>query len=143
MPRRELSSLQTVLFKFVFPALWVLVVGWDAKDDLTFLIIWAVGSTLILWLSVRLKRVEIESGNLYVSNYVREITIPLTDVEHVTEVGWINIQPVTIHLRRATDFGDKITFMPKARFFGLWSSHPVVDELIIEARRASGRASGA
>ena len=83
----------------------------------------------MLWMCVPLKRVRTDGRNLYISNYFHEITVPLTAVGDVTENRWINIHPVTIHFRRDTEFGRRITFMPTTRMFSSWSSHPVVEEL--------------
>jgi len=65
----------------------------------------------------------------------------VSQIERVSEVRWINIHPVTIHLRQPSEFGDKITFMPTVRFFG-WSSHPVVEELLHTARMSRIAARG-
>lgn len=93
-----------------------------------FLGVWIVGSFFIYWACARLKRVRIKDSAIYVSNYLKEIRIPFDAVADVTENRWINIHPVTIHLRSASEFGDRIIFMPKIRVFG-WQSHPVVAEL--------------
>jgi hypothetical protein len=146
MNARTLSSAQTCWMKFVFPTMWIsmfglgtlgLFLGAFRGPDNTpppegmkwgFLAAWLVGTTFIYWGCARLKRVRVEDSSIYVSNYLKEIRIPFDAVVDVTENRWINIHPVTIHLRSATDFGDRITFMPKIRIFG-WRSHPVVAEL--------------
>lgn len=153
MPK-TLSSAQTFLMKVVFPTLWITGFGlgtlslWlgvmhgkngspppDAMK-LHFLVIWIVGTAFILWTCAGLKRVRVDSKSLYVSNYLREITIPLSVIEDITENRWVNIHPVTIYFRNVTEFGQRITFMPTIRFFGLWSSHPVVAELKLLAGRS-------
>lgn len=144
---KTLSSSQTFVMKIVFPVLWISFFGlgtlsaWRGTMQMrgggrpspetkwVFLGSWIVGTTFILWSVTGLKRVCVDSKNLYVSNYRREIVIPLTMVGDVTENRWININPVTIHFRNNTEFGEKITFMPTSRFFGGWSPHPVVAEL--------------
>jgi len=93
-----------------------------------FLFFWIAGSAFLVWDAARLKFVSVDDDFLYVSNYLREIAIPLTDIYDVTENVWINTHPVTIHLKSPSEFGDKIVFMPKTRF-SLFSSHPVVKEL--------------
>lgn len=143
---KTLSSAQTFLMKFLFPPLWISGFGFgtlslwlgtmygengaQTPDGMKwlFLFSWIVGTAFSL-ACVGLKRVRVDSKSLYVSNYLREITVPLSMIEDVTEDRWWNIHPVTIHFRSATEFGQKITFMPKYRVFGLWSSHPVVAEL--------------
>jgi hypothetical protein len=144
---KQISSMQTFIFKVIFPCVWIggfglgtFVVwfgevhtrhGEQAPEDmrLPFLFAWIAGSTFILWIALRLKRVSVDSTNIYVSNYLKEISTPLTNISGVTENRWINIHPVTIHLRKPTAFGREITFMPTIRFFALWSSHPIVAEL--------------
>ena len=62
-----------------------------------------------------LKRVYLESGALRVSNYVREVVIPLAAVEHVSQPDLSSHRRITITLRVPSEFGDRIVFMP--RFF--------------------------
>lgn len=160
MPR-HLSSAQTFGMKIIFPVLWVggfglgtMAAFLNTLHDRTgapppdemkwiFLAVWILGSALIYWGCVRLKRVRMDGTSLYISNYLREAQVPLRQVIAVTENRWVNIHPVTIEFRSATDFGDRIVFMPQVRCFGLrsWSSHPVVAEIQEAVDRAMGRRS--
>ena len=80
------------------------------------------------------------SGSALVSSTFREtIRVPLRDIAEITENRWLNLHPVTLHLRRPSEFGEEIVFMPKVRPFGLWFSHPVVGELRELVARESGR----
>lgn len=108
----------------------------DADPVAKWFVLWVlvVGSAFIYWSCIRLKEVSVDDDFLYVSNYLKEISIPLSNIYDVTENVWINIHPVTIHLSSPSEFGDKIIFMPKTRFFALFSSHPVVKELKVLAR---------
>lgn len=161
MDTKPLSSAQTFIMKFVFPAIWISGFGagtlalWigamhgrsgsqpPAEMKWLFLCGWLAGSAFILWFCARLKRVRLDGAILHISNYRREIAVPLTSVDRVTENRWINIHPVTIHFRRTTEFGDAITFMPTARPFGFWSAHPVVAELeqAVFAQRVRSRSN--
>jgi hypothetical protein len=141
-----LSSAQTFWMKFVFPTIWIALFGsgtlglflgeFHGRNDAPapewmkwqFLAMWLVGALFISWGYGRLKRVRIDPAALYVSNYFREVRIPFDAIQDVTENRWINIHPVTIHLRSSTPFGNRIVFMPTIRFFS-WCSHPVVSEL--------------
>jgi hypothetical protein len=132
--------------KVVFPVIWISGFGlvslllWlgdlRGRDNLPppeqlkliFLAVWIFGTVFVLWLCTGLKRVRIDSRRLYVSNYLREVTLPFDDIIDVTQNRWINIRPVTIHLRNATMFGDQITFMPKRELL-FWKKSPVVAEL--------------
>jgi hypothetical protein len=145
--RRRLSSLQTFLVKIVFPVSWLTVwgvgtlamfsrksTGPDEYMKWVFLVFWFGGAALLSRSCVRLKVVSVDERLLYVSNYLEEISIPFSQICDVTENRWTSGHPVTIHLSSPSEFGDKIVFLPKARFFALWSSHPVVSELKALAR---------
>lgn len=130
--------------KVVFPILWISLFGlatlafWRARGGngelppdsakYVFLAVWVVGSTVILWLCAGLKRVRVDGNDLVVSNYLREIRIPLSDIAGVGENRWINMHPVTIRLKAKSVFGDAVTFMPKTRML-TWRPHPIVAEL--------------
>jgi len=152
--RERISSAQTFFAKVVFPVVWIGgfsigTIALFAAERMTarpappgmpwvFLGATLLGSAAIYWYCVRLKRVDIDGDSLFVSNYRREIVVPLADVDGVTENRWVNMHPVTIHLRRDTEFGRSITFMPKIQWFLFLRSHPVVAELRLAAR-AHGR----
>lgn len=156
MTVRTISSAQTILVKFVFPVIWIGGFGvgamalWlaplRARGDAPlpemkwlFLAIWIFGTAFILWLSAGLKRVRLDDERLCISNYVREISVPLGLIADVTENRWINIRPVTIQFRQPTDFGDKITFMPMTRVFWPGKPNPIVAELRALASGRGGR----
>ena len=128
--------------KFIFPAVWIPLFGFgtlsmflDAFEGPApppkwiFLFAWVAGSVFIWWSCVRLKAVSVDDNFLYVSNYLKETAISLSDIHDVAENRWVNIHPVTIQLKASSEFGDKIVFMPTARSFAFFSSHPVVSEL--------------
>jgi hypothetical protein len=140
--RRRLSSLQTFFAKVIFPVVWLTMWGSgtfamffgrtgrpDEPSKWLFLFVGCAAAVFLYRSIVPLKAVSVDERFLYVSNYVREISIPLSQIYKVTENRWLNHHPVTIHLRLPSEFGDKIVFMPKTRFFAFWSGHPVVAEL--------------
>jgi hypothetical protein len=147
---RHLSSAQTFFMKFVFPVIWIggfsfgtlslFLVGAQFQNNRgqqpppemkwLFLVATAMGTAFIYWTCMRLKRVDMDAQNLYISNYLTDETVPLENVETVTENRWINIHPVTIRFREPTQFGERIVFMPKIRWAPSWYSHPVVQEIL-------------
>jgi len=161
--RRTISSAQTFFLKVVLPPLWIgtfavvtllFFVGAPGFREShgsptpgwmkwLFLVVTVAGSGLIYWFCVRLKRVELDRNALYVSNYLKEIPIPLRDVEGITENRWANPHPVTVRFRRDTDFGTSIVFAPKMRWRDLASPHPIVAELEAAVRRARGASTDA
>ena len=145
--KRELSSRLTFVAKIVMPGLWVLVwlvitltalVGVDrrtAPPPLLFFVLGAVGTAIIYFAVMRYMKVSVDETFLYVSNYSKEIRIPLSDIGDVTEIVWLRGHPVTIHLKRRSEFGSKVRFTPKSQGFRFLSPHPVVGELKALAER--------
>ena len=87
-----------------------------------------------------LKRVRMDDEALWVSNYLREVRVPLADVRDVTASAWVSGRPVTVHLWRDCAFGARIVFLPVLHAWRWWGEHPVVDELRAAVARAQGRA---
>lgn len=145
MPR-TISSAQTFVMKFVLPVIWlggfgfITAVFFGAGDRFghgppppemrwLFLVILLGGLLSIYWWAVPLMRVVLTERELRISNFRREIVVPLSDIDQVTENRWISVHPVTVQFVRRTEFGHRIVFMPVARPFALFSSHPIVAEL--------------
>jgi len=146
---RDLSSSMTFAYKFVFLITWIGMFAFGMvilflKPDSSwrdyrgpgdphqmkwlFLFATLAGTAFLWWGCIRLKRVRMDDRALYVSNYFKEIAVPLNDVASVTENRWINIHPVTIVFHAETDFGHKVVFMPGFRLLN-FLSHPVVKEI--------------
>lgn len=161
MQRRRLSSAQTFFIKIVFPVLWIGVFGavtfvlFFAGDSLPgrnrtspppetrWFVLGAgiVGSAVVFWSCGRLKRVDMDDRYLLLSNYREEIRVPLAEVVAVHENRWLSLHPITLEFRRPTPFGERVVFMPNIRFFGFWSSHPVVAEIRQAVERLLDRPS--
>lgn len=141
---KTISAAETVLYKFVFPAaggVWALwwavslvvdggartaTYGWDGVA----LVALIVG---LLTLHTRsLKRVRLTEDHILVSNYRREIAIPLRDVASARQMN-LPVPPVVeIRLTGNSAFGEKIRFIPddSTRYLGwLAGDGAVVKEL--------------
>ena len=143
---KTISSAMTFRMKVLFPCVWILLFGagtmylgagalhGNQGEDLPefmkweFLVMWVIGALFLLKTCVGLKRVCLDSTQLRVSNYRREISIPLTLIADVTQNRWLNLHPITIHFRGPTEFGQAVTFIPTVRFFNR-GVHPIVEEL--------------
>jgi len=142
--------------KVIFPAVWITGFGAGAlgvldsalrrgadpsSEALEFLAAWIVGSAVLLLFCAPLKGVVVDERSVRISGLLREIVVPLDTIDDVTENRWINIRPVTIHFRERTEFGSRITFMPRTRFLMPWSSHPDVELLktLVERSRVASR----
>lgn len=99
------------------------------KGSAVFCVMFVLGTLFIYWGCIRLKSVSIDEEFLYISNYFTEIKVHRSEISKVTENVFINTNPVWIHFKHDTEFGEYIMFMPKTRYFSFFSSHPVVKEL--------------
>ncbi len=150
--RRVLSSAQTLFVKFISPFLMVPVAAYFLFEaGQTFraqhnptpiaILVIAIGFAFVygLYWSFKLKRVAVDGGAIYISNYSREVRLPLAAIVGVTENRLLKFHPVTIAFDADTPWGRKIKFMPKIRFFSFtFFSHPVVRELRDMADAARG-----
>jgi hypothetical protein len=146
MRKQTISSASTFWMKFVFPPLWIAGFGFGAfilwfglaRGKLgelppiglkyTFAIVWVAGTTFVLWIALRIKRIQIDETHLYVSTGFKEIAIPIMEIAAVKELRWIRGHPITIRFKNLTACGTSVMFLPKLSL-GFWSKHPVVEEL--------------
>ena len=148
--RRTFSCPSTFFWKFVFTTLlfggisyWLLMswLGKVTSDDrkplplevlsvLTCMEAAVVAG--VIFAAKKLKRVAIEDGYLYVSNYFTEVRIPLSEVVSVREYAGTGAAKqyttLIIDLQYPGAFGERIVFLPKPRLYRS-GIHPVVREL--------------
>ena len=138
---QQISSRLTIFHKFILPAwfgigliqmvLWENPRRFDPNMPPYFTLIIVVAFLAwSLWLGSPLKKLSIFGDKLYVSNYRREIAIPISEIINVRGNILTDPQRITIYLRNPTEFGSKIIFVAKYRWFGRWSTHPIVEELL-------------
>ena len=137
MVRRVISSSWTMPFKVLVPLALValsivLVLGLFAypsqpPSDAVVGTLLTLGATAFFcWWGAKLKRVGLDDKNLYVSNWIKEISIPLREIESVGHFqgGW----PVLVRLKTRSEFGCTIFFLATWKPI-LFSTHPIVEEL--------------
>jgi hypothetical protein len=158
LPMRTLSSPLTFIVKVLAPALTTaLVVGtvlaasfageawWRAADLPRDPVSWAAFVAwsafciaCMLWFGLPLKWVRLDDGALQISNYLRQIRVPLSDLAAVSEkrlVRFAGPYRIVLEFRRPTDFGHSIAFLPKALWrtartpSELWGPHPDAEGL--------------
>jgi len=130
----------TVYFGRIFPVVWTTVVGaltgaaWlDLLGDgptpavvkWALLSVWVAVSTVIFRYFGSLRHVWRQGDELIVGDPRRGLRIHLSDVREIKESHFQQIKTVTLKLRRPTELGDSIAFVPKgpgALFFPLMSS---------------------
>jgi hypothetical protein len=148
---RSLSSRATPVYKIGvlgFLSLWVLIsivaVAQSQHFDWLSLLfpIFGVGLLFVAYLFIgRSRKVELVGDVFVVSSGSRTVEIPIHDVEAVGGSRFVNPERMWLDLRRPTEFGSRIHFLPPQRWFNVFSQHPLVAELrsIVEHGAAPGR----
>jgi hypothetical protein len=133
-PGVPLSSAWTPVVKFVWPVMWLGLMGYfnvlafkgspglrwgpgvdPAWGKLLLVALFAFGLYVAIRLGARLKRVHLVPGGLHVSNYVRATRVPWADVERVvvhSDFGGRRSPIVELRLRRRSVFGTRISLVP-------------------------------
>ncbi len=136
--KKTISSSLTIVYKFIFPGFMIaaftgggiaMLVSGEMRIVLPYSLFFVLVIVLAYLFGMRLKKVEMDDEKLYISNYFNAIEVHRSRITKVSENVWINIHPVTVHFSTSTEFGERIVFMPKARPFAFFSSHPIVGEL--------------
>lgn len=140
--RREISADLTPLVKWGLPGLFLwqgitYVADWVSHLQsgtqvppfvIGLVLVCAVLFPLTAAQCLGLKRVVLGDDALYVSNYLREIAVPLRDIASVGHSRF-GMRTVVIRLEHEGEFGRSIVFLPKHTFGGLFWSSPIVDRL--------------
>lgn len=135
--KRELSSKQTFFLKIILPIIFgaffaatlFLIIFRGQIVLVSVLLLMIFGMTAMYFTLMRYKKVSVDDDFLYISNYRKEIKIPVSEIAEVTEIKWVRTRPITIHLKTDSEFGRKIVFMPKFNGFRIVADNPMIAEL--------------
>jgi hypothetical protein len=146
---RTLSAADTEIRKvFVlgFGTLWVVLasIAAFASSDVGVLLFPAAGvivTGLVGWQALRLKEVETDGRDLFVSTMSRTMRLPLSWVESIDSSGWPFSATVTVGFRQVTPFGSEIVFRPRGSWVPFSSGRAAAEELrvIVARARAEGQ----
>ena len=113
--KRQISSGITFIAKVILPlafytAMIVALVGLTIEGQyggtLGILFITLTFGTLIYLGFVRLMSVELDNENLFISNYLKTIKVPLTELRDVSQLAIPgNYRPIILHFKSRTIFG--------------------------------------
>jgi hypothetical protein len=144
-PPRVISGRDTAFAKLVIPASVLAAIGYIGWAAVRYLgspegraggglqlglLVGLVAITIpalpLAWMCLRMKRVTLGQTTLRVSNHLREIEVPLREVERVDQILG-NASRVVVRFTHNTTFGRAIHFSP----IGLTppTPHPIVAEL--------------
>ncbi len=134
--RTTISSSRTFAHKFILPIFWnglgvfvvlMLLAGYGGATW-AFLFVWGIGAVFQLWIYLPLKKVQIDGDYVIISNYVKSVRIHASDIHRITEHSLLSDHPIWLHLKKPTEFGDRITFIPHYRW-APFRHHPIAIEL--------------
>ena len=150
MTGRRLSSSLTFFWKVVLPVAWIAGIVASAASvffvtpgklgdpeleslKLGFVLASLVVAPALLWFATGLKRVTRDGPDLLVSNYRRELRIPVGEIRHVYQSWAVSPWRVVIDMRAPTELGSTFVFIPRFRdgltHRALGGQHPVVEEI--------------
>ncbi|MCP3888992.1 MAG: hypothetical protein GY702_08990 [Desulfobulbaceae bacterium] len=137
-----LSSKYTFFYKFIFIFIWVIGFATGAREVLFYSteydLRWIqyagtwIGIALFIFFatgSVKQVTINREKKQLEVSNFIKSITIPFSEIEDIDGSSLLSPKLIWFILKTPTEFGRKITFMPAHRPARGIGKHPVVMEL--------------
>jgi hypothetical protein len=81
------------------------------------------------WGAFTLKKVVLTDNGIRVSNYLKNIVIPLSMIESIDQDGGINSALVVIRLRADLGMGRAIRFFPIIESGSIFSENSIVGEL--------------
>jgi len=146
--KHKISSSSTFFHKVFVPTFWIIMFGFATlalwfghfdrssqppeTEQYSFLVVWIIGSALLLRDTVRLKTISLDNDNLVVKDFKKVIRVPLRNVNHISETRLSNPKKITLTVYPPCEFGNKITFIPTISlktYFLLWEEHPIASRL--------------
>lgn len=149
---QRISSNATLFLKVFIPTFWIVFFGiftiavWrldhtsfgavsaqTLKIGLT--VFFLIGSALLYFSLIQLKRVEMDDLYVYASNYFKTYRYPFHNIEKITERDMGIFHLVSIHLKTPGKFGKKLRFLlDESMFRDFLEAHPEASAIISNLR---------
>lgn len=84
----------------------------DAGKLVLFILFALISSFFVHFMLGKLKNVFLDGNSLVVSNFFRQIRIPLSEVSHVDNPDLSSLRRIKIILHKPSEFGEEIVFAP-------------------------------
>lgn len=138
----RVSTNLTLFYKFFIPVFWIVFFGaftiavWSFRHAyygeipgpalrIGALFFYFSGLVLLGLTLMRLKRVEMSTDFVYVTNYFRHFRYPFHQIEKITESNFLFLKIVNLYLKEPGHFGRRITFVASNdRYTAFWAEHP-------------------
>lgn len=149
------SSNITLILKVFIPTFWLVVFGlfggaiWVADYDTFgslaapsfrwgYTAFFFIFAALLFFTIMNLKRVEMDSEGIYVTNYFKHFRYPWKNIEKIIEAEFPFVRVVTVVFKESGNFGKKIYFIPsKKRFQQFLVANPEVSKALWEKETAN------
>jgi hypothetical protein len=93
---------------------------------------YALGALLLYFTLMQLKRVEISTEHLYLTNYFKHRRYILADIAQIRTRDFGLFKLGTIDLKAPGSFGRRIRFLVSHKYFdSFWQSHPELAEKLL------------
>lgn len=140
----------TIILKIFLPTFWLVFFGafvvvlWIYKIDafrglspnnfrILATVLYLIFVLLFVFSLMRLKRVEMDSESIFVTNYFKHVKYPWSNVEKINESPFPFVRVATVILKTPGRFGKKLFFIPhKRRFNEFLSENPKVTKALLE-----------
>ena len=94
---------------------------------------WLLGSVYIYFVYGKIKKVTLSGSKFIVSNYLKEITIDISEIDSIGGSILLNPELIWLNLKGDSEFGEKIIFAPEQRssfnIFAGFTKHPLVAKI--------------
>ncbi len=136
--KRVISSKDTFFYKIILPVSFLICAAilpaaiylYDRNNNAVaavFVFVFLILSAAIFFMMTKaLKKLSVDDNFLYVSNYRKEITVPLSNIDKI--LWFDDMRPAMIYLKTPSEFGKKTNFSPNVKSTS-WDSNLVVEEL--------------
>lgn len=77
---------------------------------------WVFGGIWFFSLAIRLKIVKMDDKYLYISNLLKEVQVPISEIAKIKESRWSKTNHVVLTLKSPSEFGKRIVFIPRKEY---------------------------
>ncbi|MCU1290520.1 MAG: hypothetical protein JWN60_2749 [Acidobacteria bacterium] len=99
-------------FNSIYKYLISLEKDFNVSDLILFILFGLISSIFVHFMLGKLKNVYLAGNTLIVSNFLKQITIPLSNVSHVDKPDISSLRRINIILKEPCEFGKEIVFAP-------------------------------
>ncbi len=137
----RVSTRLTIFFKFFFPTIWIAFFGTltlivlisdnivisgysPAMFRLLVVAFFVTGTGFLYFAFMGLKRVDMDSHYMYVTNYLKAYKYPFHNVKSIKETDLLLLKAITVTFREKGSFGQRITFLSSPNFYRYLAANP-------------------